>query len=59
MNEDLIDLRLVTVPQAARLLGRPERTVFRWAAKGLIPTRMIGKVRMIRLTDLDAIGELR
>lgn len=56
MNEDL---RLVTVPQAARLLGRPERTVFRWAAKGLIPTRMIGTVRMIRLTDLDAIGEPR
>jgi excisionase family DNA binding protein len=47
---------LYSIPEAARLLGRPRRTVFRWAERGLLTTVEVAGDRFVPLAALQVNG---
>jgi excisionase family DNA binding protein len=50
---------LLTVPEAARLLGKTPETVHRWIASGAVPVvRTPAGRKMIRRTDLDFLLDI-
>jgi excisionase family DNA binding protein len=44
----------LTVPEAARRVGRNPETIRRWIREGKLPARKIGMQHMIEERDLDA-----
>jgi excisionase family DNA binding protein len=48
---------MITVPEAARKLGRDPETVRRWIRSGRLPARRVGTQHVIDESDLDALLE--
>jgi excisionase family DNA binding protein len=48
---------MITVPQAARKLGKDPETVRRWIRSGRLPARRIGTQHVIDEADLEALLE--
>ncbi len=46
---------MLTVPEAARLVGRDAETVRRWIRSGRLRARKIGTQHVIEEADLDAV----
>jgi excisionase family DNA binding protein len=46
---------MLTVPEAARRLGRNPETVRRWIREGRLTARKVGTQHVIEETDLDAV----
>lgn len=51
--------RLLTVKEAAAILGVKPGTVYLWAERGELPSYKIGALRRFRLADLDRYLEAR
>jgi PTS system nitrogen regulatory IIA component len=49
--------RLLTVKEAAAILGVRPGTVYLWAERGELPSYKIGSLRRFRLADLEAFIE--
>lgn len=49
---------LVSVPEAARILGIPRATTYRYVHSGDIPTRRLGGRLYVIRAGLDALGEI-
>lgn len=47
---------MLTVPQAARRVGRNPETVRRWIREGKLPARKVGMQHVIDEADLEAFG---
>ncbi len=45
----------LTVPEAARRVGRNPETIRRWIREGKLPARKIGTQHLIEERDLDAV----
>ena len=48
---------MLTVPEAARRVGRNPETVRRWIRAGRLPARKVGTQHVIEEADLDAMFE--
>jgi excisionase family DNA binding protein len=48
---------MITVPEAARKLGKDPETVRRWIRSGRLPARRIGTQHVIEESDLEALLE--
>ena len=48
---------MITVPEAARKLGRDPETVRRWIRSGRLPARRVGTQHVIDESDLEALLE--
>lgn len=46
---------MLTVPEAARRVGRDPETVRRWIRSGRLPSRKIGTQHLVAEADLDLI----
>jgi excisionase family DNA binding protein len=46
---------MLTVPEAARRIGRDPETVRRWLRSGRLPSKKVGTQYLIDEADLDAI----
>jgi excisionase family DNA binding protein len=46
---------MLTVPEAARRVGRNPETVRRWIRSGRLPARKVGTQHVIEEADLDAM----
>jgi excisionase family DNA binding protein len=44
----------LTVPEAARRVGRNPETIRRWIREGKLPARKVGTQHLIEVRDLDA-----
>jgi excisionase family DNA binding protein len=47
---------MLTVPQAARRVGRNPETVRRWIREGKLPARKVGTQHVIDEADLEALS---
>ncbi len=47
---------MMTVPEAARKIGRNPETIRRWIREGKLPAQKIGTQHLIAEEDLQAIG---
>jgi excisionase family DNA binding protein len=47
---------MLTVPEAARRVGRHPETVRRWIREGKLPSRKVGTQHVIDEADLDAFS---
>ncbi|MGH9065087.1 MAG: helix-turn-helix domain-containing protein [Acidimicrobiales bacterium] len=47
---------MLTVPEAARRVGRDPETVRRWIRAGRLRARKVGTQHVIEESDLDALG---
>lgn len=48
---------MLTVPEAARRLGRNPETIRRWIREGRLPARKVGTQHVIEEADLDPLAE--
>lgn len=48
---------MITVPEAARRVGRDPETVRRWIRQGKLPSRRIGTQHLIEEDDLLALAD--
>lgn len=46
---------MLTVPEAARRVGRNPETVRRWIRSGRLPADRVGTQHLVREADLDAV----
>ena len=46
----------LTVPEAARRVGRNPETVRRWIREGKLPSKKVGTQHLIEEQDLDAVA---
>ena len=46
---------LMSVPQAARVLGRPKLTLYRWIAKGKVTAIELGDVLFIPTKEVERL----
>jgi len=47
---------MLTVPEAAKRVGRDPETVRRWIRSGKLPARKVGTQHVIEEADLDAVA---
>lgn len=47
---------MLTVPQAARLIGRDPETIRRWIRSGRLRAQKVGTQHVIEEADLDAVA---
>lgn len=47
---------MLTVPEAARRVGRNPETVRRWIRAGRLPAERVGTQHLVREEDLDAVA---
>ena len=50
---------MLTVPEAARQVGRDPETIRRWIRSGKLRARKVGTQHVIEETDLEAIADVR
>lgn len=48
---------MLTVPEAARRVGRDPETIRRWIRSGRLHSRRVGTQHVIEERDLDALGK--
>jgi len=48
---------MLTVPEAARRLGKNPETVRRWIRAGKLPSRKVGTQHLIDERDLEGLGQ--
>jgi len=59
MADTTREVRLLSVPEAARLLGVGERFVWKMASTRELPTVKIGRRRLVALADIERFVESR
>lgn len=48
---------MLTVPEAARRVGKNPETIRRWIREGRLPARKVGTQHVIEESDLDPLAE--
>jgi excisionase family DNA binding protein len=48
---------MITVPEAARRLGKNPETIRRWIREGKLPAQRIGTQHLIAEADLEQVGD--
>lgn len=51
----VLDGKLISIAQAADLLGLTKKTLYAWTYAGILPAYKIGRSKRVKLSDLEKL----